>query len=282
MATKLYIGTDGDLAANANWSPANTPINGDDVVFENGTDDLDTNLDQSAVTLDSLTIKQSWVGQFGTATAYVQWGATEVFIGEKLGKASPNGSPRIKLDMGAVAGTVTIYNTASTSTDPELLPVLLKMTEATIDVYVRSGDVGIAWGSALETSTLRAIHVLGSQARVSIGNGVTLTELDLAAGRTDLLCAATTVTVKAGNLVTEQGGAITTMTVTGGNVVSNSIGTIGTLNAKGGVVDFLQSSEPRIVTTTDIWRGADLRLDLSYLTLTNDPEPQEPMTLTAA
>lgn len=33
MANKLWIGTDGDLSANANYSPANLPVNGDNLFF---------------------------------------------------------------------------------------------------------------------------------------------------------------------------------------------------------------------------------------------------------
>lgn len=293
MATKLWVGTDsgneGDLSVAANWSPSGVPINADTAVFEHSTQSVTGGLDQSAVTLAQLTIKQSYTGLFGSATAYVQWGATKVDIGEHYGYGSPNGSGRIKLDTGTSTTSICIHDSASTpySADGNVPPIRLKLTNAAADLYVRKGQVGIAADAPGETTTLDEIHVgyvdsRLTDAKVVIGDGVTLDELQISGGETVLQCAATTIGVQAGQLQTEGAGAITTLTVEGGKVYPQSTGTITTLECKGGEVDFTRSNEDRTVTTPKLWRDAKLKYDPAYVAMTTPPAPQEEMTISTS
>jgi len=286
--TLIWTGTtNGDWGTDTNFSPAQVPITGDTVIMENNAVAVTGTLDQSAVTLAALIIKQSYTGTIGTAATYLQIGATLVDIGEHYGYGTPLGSQRIMLDFGTVASTINIHNTCTTSADSGRAPVRIKIVEATSDIFIRKGTVGIGANIHGDLSTVDEIHVgfvdsKASDATVVIGASVTLDELQMTGGEVTLQCAATTVGVIDGTLYTEGSGAITTMTVEGGTVYSNSSGTITTLNAKGGTVDFTKSSEDRTVTTTDYWVGAKIKWDPTYITLTNDPEPQEAGVLTCA
>src|SRR3989304_9813372 len=104
-ATKIWVGTDvnnaGAWDVNANWSPSGTPVTGDDVYFENASEDCDVNLAQSATTLNSLNIAQDYTGKIGTTTAYLDVEANTVDIGYSYGPAATlTGSGRIKIDLG--------------------------------------------------------------------------------------------------------------------------------------------------------------------------------------
>jgi len=96
-------------------------------------------------------------------------------------------------------------------------------------------------------------------------------------------CAATTVTQKAGSLITEGSGAITTVNCRGGTMVSNSTGTITTLNIADGTghVDFTKSRNARTVTTVKLEAGGSLSLDPDVVTLTNKVDSDLPVKLTA-
>lgn len=290
MATKLWVGTDtpGDWSVAANWSPSGVPVSTDDVILETSTQAVTAGLDQSAVALTSLTIKQSYTGNIAAAGTYLEIMSTRVDIGEHYGQGTPNGSERIKLDLrgdGSTSSQVTIHNTASTTADDNESPVRLLFNEATADLYVRKGSVGIAVDAPGETSVLDEIHVgfttgRSTDAQVVIGSGVTLDELQITGGVTTLKCAATTVGISDGQLQTEGAGAITTLTVDGGVVIANSRGTITTLNCNGGETNFFRSTEDRTVTTPTLKVGATLRYDPAYVTMTAEPAPQEPILLT--
>ena len=61
----------GDWSDTANWSGATVPISTDDVTINQGNADIQTNLNQSAVTLASLTIGPGFSGSIGsTATPF--------------------------------------------------------------------------------------------------------------------------------------------------------------------------------------------------------------------
>lgn len=291
MATKTWVGTDsgneGDWSVAANWSPSGVPTDADDVVLELSTQAVTDGLDQSAIALDSLTIKQSYTGTIAADGTYLEIMSARVDVGEHYGAGTPNGSGRVKLDLrgdGGTASVVVIHNTAGTTEDENESPVRLLFNEATSDLYVRKGSVGIATDAPGEVSILDEIHVgyttgRSSDAIVVIGSGVTLDELQITGGQTTLKCAATTVGISDGQLQTEGAGAITTMTVDGGVVIANSLGTISTLNCNAGETDFFRSSEDRIVTTPKLKAGATLRYDPAYVTMTNEPAPQEPVNI---
>jgi len=283
MANKIWLGNDsgneGKWATAANWSPAGVPVNADDVYLENSSQDVTADFDQSAVTLDSLTIAQSYTGEIGDADNYLKIGATVVNIGQHYGPGSPTGPGRVKLDLGAAASTVTIYNTGA-SVDTNKPCVRILCNHANTKVRVRKGTVGIAFETG-ETSTLSSIAVSyvnqkATDADVFIGPGVTLTTFNKTGGDATLECAATTVNNDAGDMVTAGSGAIATMNVRAGIVIPNSTGTITALNViEAGFADFTKSAAPRTVTTAKIGDNGKIKYDPSIVTMTNKIQPYD-------
>lgn len=270
-----------------NWSTGAVPVNADDVYLEDSEVEVLYGLDQSAVALTSLTIKHSYEGKVGQATAYLQIAATTVNIGEHWLPGNPTGAGRIKLNLGSTASTVTVSNSRATASDENLPAIRLLCNNASTKVYVQKGKVGIAIEDATETSTLSQVIIshlanVTSDADVIVGAGVTLTALLKTGGQAVLLCGATTVRNDNGTLTIAGTGAITTLDVYGGTVYCLSTGTITNLNCYGGRTDFLRSSATRTVTTPKIWAGAVLAYDLAFVTMTNKPSPQERLALTAS
>jgi hypothetical protein len=290
MATKIWLGNasgdTGDWGNAANWSPSGVPANGDDVYLQDTNQSVITGLNQSSVVLNSLNISQSFTGQVGTASAYLQISASIVNIGYNYRAGTPQGSNMLKIDLGTTAATIVVFNTgvSADSTRPTLR---LKCNNANTTLEVRKGTVGIAVETG-ETATLNSIAIsyinnIANDADVYIGTGVTLTTLTMTGGYCLLCCAATTVYVYAGSLETEGSGAITTLSIGGGTCISNSTGTITNCNIKGsGQVDFTKSIQPRTITHLTIDDTAKVKLNPAVLTLTNNIISTKAVALTAS
>lgn len=280
---------DGDWATAGNWSNG-IPVSTDTVYIEHASRSIDTNLDQSAVTLAALYVRQSYIGQLGTAAAYLQIGTAVLHVGGHVGAGAPAGSPRVKIDVGTTACAISIWNSAAVSIDAGLPPIRLLANNAATTLRVSRGIVGLAVGASSETSTVASIDVgfltnKLNDASVVVGPGVTVATLTKTGGAAVVHCAATTITNTDGSLLTMGTGAIGTLTVQGGTAVCNSAGTITTLSAYGGLVDMTQSSAPRTVTTSRIKAPGALRLDPTVITLTNPlslTQETRPVTITAA
>ncbi len=290
-----------DWSTAANWSTGAVPVNGDDVVVNDSSLNISYGLNQSAVTVNSLRIMQSFTGLLGlnrsvfttsadgnTSNAlyteyrplYLQIGLQSsqlVVIGENNSTAGTTlaGSRRIMLDLGTSAGTVEIQNTSSSAAESSRPAVRIKCNSASLDCFVRSapGGFGVAIDQNGETSTLRkmAITDLTGSSKVVTGLGTTMTTWEQYSGTNKLQAGATVTTcnVKAGTLQVEGAFAITTLNLYAGALKSNSTGTITTMNLYGGTVDFTGSSRGRTVTTMNWQSGgtATLTADMSVLTI---------------
>ena len=289
MATKLWLGDDagneGDWGVAANWSPVNVPINGDDVILQHSSQSVTGTLDQSAVTLDSLTIDQTFTGDIGTAAAYLKIGATVVTIGKAEGEAStPAGSTMLKLDLHTAATTATVHNTGQSAETGRQALRLLMVNAANI-LSVLKGSVSVA-ADAGEVSTLATLNMsfvegVESDADVVIGSGVTLATVNKTGGTLALQCAVTTLTNRAGSFRTSGVGAITTANMYSGSADLNATGAVTTLNGYGGAIDTTESLAARTITTCNVYAGFSLRYDPSIVTVTNKPSPAEPVKLIA-
>jgi hypothetical protein len=243
------------------------PITADDVVLEKSSYGITDGLDQSAVTLASLTQDMSHTGATGTPTAYLQIKATTVKIGVNNNPGTPAGPSRFKLDTCNAQSAITIFNT-KTALDNDQPPVRLLCNHADTTLDVRKGKVGVAIDTG-ETSTLSKITIgyvsqKATDADVYIGSGVTLATLDKRAGKCLLNCGVSgSVTNSEGKLTTEGAGTIPALNVKGGEVTANSTGTITTVDATGGTTDFTKSSAARTVDNTKIGGTATIKLDPS-------------------
>lgn len=293
MDTKIWLGNAADHVGEwdhaANWSPAAVPVNADDVDMGDSSQGVTSGFDQSAVTLDSLNIPQTYTGEIGDSDDYLKIGATTVKIGHHYGPGTPAGSGMIKLDLGAAQSAVMVYNAGISSEDYKPA-IRLLANHASTTIEVRKGKVGLAVETG-ETSTVSTIissyvNNQNTDADVFIGSGVTLTTHEQTGGDVTLLCAATTVNAEAGTLLTAGSGVIATLNVEGCEVTSNSTGTITNLNVSvkggGGTADFTKSAAARTVTNVKLEAGGTIKRDPANVTFTNEVASDNPVTLTAS
>ena len=281
MATKIWIGTDtgneGDWATAANWSPSGVPEAGDDVYFENSSQSVTEGFDQSAITLGSLHIAQSYTGYIGTASAYLQVSATVVEIGSHSGPGTPLGSGRLKIALGSVQSAITVNNSAASAADTYRTPIQLTNTHAASTLTVNKGKVGFCTGTGetgqLATLTLNYVGNQSTDAEVYVGSGVTLATVKKYGGKLDIRCAVTTYTVYAGSDLIAGSGALGTIYVKGGTVESNTTGTITTAEVSGGTLDLSKSSAARTITTLKVDSPGKIKYDPAVVTLTNKIQP---------
>ena len=277
-----------DWTSTDNWSGGALPggAAGQDVYIEDAT--ILYGLDQSGIsnTLDSLNISQSQIGSnpaAGYAPIYLQIKATAVNVGAFYGPGTPSESAPINIDTGSTASTIIVYNSGSNGTMPA---VRLKANSASTSVRALKGKTGLAYASG-ETATIGTLTVSyvgspASDADVYVGSGVTMTTLAQTGGDVVLQCGLTTATAGAGTLTTAGSGAITTLNASGSTVTANSTGTITTLNITGGTVDFSKSAAARTVTTLKLDAGGKLKYNPAIVTLTNNVDSDNAVTLTAA
>lgn len=188
----------------------------------------------------------------GVATYLVIDGGT-LYNGQTSGQGSPTGSPCVMVDFGSTAGTVYMYDSASTSLRTYTPPVNVKGTGITL--YHTGGSLGIASLTG-ETATLTAGTVNRGSGGVSpnlyLGSGVTQTLLNANAGtifsRTGATAANTVVSGTAIYTVEGTGAHTALNCYDGGKVNYGCTGTIGTLNLTG---EFNNESYSQPFTITD-------------------------------
>ena len=287
MANKLWVGGDaggaGDYSIAANWSPVNVPVAADDVRIPIGnTNHINAGLNQSAVALNSFIVEDGATVQLGTSSAYLQIGTSSFHYG---------GDGTSRIDLGASAVSPVITATASGLTG-EFGLRLKGSAMAVLDV--RGGTVGVAVKQG-ETSTLTTLRVTGATAAVTLGTGVTVTNVYCQRGTALVRCACTTLHVYGGTLTTEGTGAITTAIVYGGTFYTSATGTITTLTLNGGVADFTRGGVARTVTTLQQnpgsvqssgsqpgAAGSTLKYDPAVLTITTRSAPNAPTSFIAS
>jgi hypothetical protein len=271
--------------AAGNFDSAVLPVDGDTVIIEASSVDCLYELDQNAVDLAALTIKQSYAGKLGLPRTnpggYVEYrpqyltinsaaaGAITINIGEGDG----NGSGRIKVNTGGGQATLAIYNKGGRAETG--VPCLVwKGTHASNVVNLVRGDLGVAVFSG-ETATIATLNVgwmtsQTSDALLVCGSGTTLSTVNAYGGTIELNSALTTLTQGAAILTLRGTGTITTWHLDGGIGFHCSNGTITTLNVGGGArVDFRQDLRARIVTNCNAYQGATIQDPNKSVTWTN-------------
>jgi hypothetical protein len=301
MATQYWISTSStDPSLAANWSTGVALANGDDAYIQAIPGLVLANIgasNMSAVTLNSLTISQSFTGTVGAAGAggYWQIGATTWTLGTITGGINPGGSGRIKLNFGSVQFTGTIISTAGSATDSGQEPVRILGTHASNKLSVLSGTAGVATNVPGEVSTLSEVDVVGNPATGSsptcnLGSGVTWTTAYCAGGGTLTTNSGSSGALDcAGSTATCNGTAlIATVTNSGTifyNVTPPSGSCITTLNnLANGTVDFTGGPAARTVGTYKPYAGSSIRLNAAnpaHVTFTT-VSPQNLSTVTYA
>ena len=226
-----------DPTLGANWTKSDgttgvAPANGDDVYIQAIPGVVLANIgeaDMSAVTLNSLTVNQTFTGTIGTAdtsgTPFGYWkiGATTWTIGAPSGDGiAYGGSGRIKINFGSAAFSGVVLATGS-SADQGAEPVRILANNASSRLSILGGRVGVATNLPGETATLEEIDVAGSTALCNLGPGVTWTTANVSTGGTLTLNSGSTGTLSAapGATVTTQGTTAIATVNAGGSVSLN-------------------------------------------------------------
>jgi len=241
--------------------------------------------DMSSVTLNSLTISQTFTNTIGTTSTasasffgYWKISATTWIIGTPSNDGSAaTGSPRIKLDFGSAAFTGSVLATGISS-DQGLPPVRIKGTHASNKLYVLGGRVGVATNLPGESSTLSEVDVAGSSAVCTLGPGVTWSAANVSAGATLSTNSGSSgaLSVSPGSTAITQGTSAISTVNAGGTTILNhrppSGAAITTLNLyPTGTADFSQSPANVTVTTLNHHKSATLTANpanSSHLTVT--------------
>ena len=264
-----------------NWSGAAVPVNSDDVIIENSTVSILYGLAQSAVTLDSLTVRQNYTGTIGLPRTnspggyieyretYLELSATAVSIGQGDG----TGSGRIKLNTGSVQATINVYGTGS-ALESTLGAFLWKGTHASNVLNVNKGTVGVAMfgGEAATILTLGVGYTtnISGDAWLSCGSGTTLTTVNQSGGELFTASNMTTVTQTDGEHTVRGTATVTTYNLDGGKCFYESSGTLTTLYVGGGAeFDCRHDMRSRTITNCTAYQDAVLRDPFKTVAWTN-------------
>jgi hypothetical protein len=244
-----------DWGNTANWLSGSVPISNDDVTIDVPVPIL-YGLNQSGVTLTSLTITQRFTSQLGNPVmnpaGYYEYRPTELAIGATT-FTNYSSSPLMKINFGTVQTAATVYSTGTSSETPRSA-CQLRGTHAsnTLNMLSTSSSPGtndVGWGSNGETATVATITQRGGT--LNVGLHVTLTTLDQLLGSAWVYCAATTITTYGTCYLIA--GAITTLNVNGGTTYDSSVGTVTTLNLNNGATYNLdQAVLSKTVTTPNL------------------------------
>ena len=134
----------------SNWSPANVPITGDDVRFENSDTDCLYGLDQTGVTLASLRMAMTYTGQLGLKrendAGYLEYRTKELTCGitsMMIGYGDGGGPRKVAINTLAVQTTIEVRGTGGSS--ESYIPAMTwRGSHASNNVTVLDGEFGTA------------------------------------------------------------------------------------------------------------------------------------------
>lgn len=260
-----------------NWDSDTLPADGDTVVIPSGNVDILYGLNQSSVTLAELIIEQGFTGRIGLTEinvnrydeyrgTYLQIGATLLSIGSGTGQ----GSQQIKLDLGSAQTSANITNSGISEFTPA---IQLKGTHASNVVNITKGSLGVAYlpGESATIATLR-VGYLGNQANdatVTLGEGVTNTNVEQSGGVLVVYSASTSIQQTGGTLYV-QGGAHASILMDGGTCFYSSSGTLTTAKAgNAATLDFSRDMRAKTVTNCEVYASGSIRDPFGVVTFTN-------------
>jgi len=258
MANKVWTGAteDSTWTTAGNWVGGVAPVNGDDV-YITGAYSIN-GIDQSAVSLNSLRVADTYRGSIGASGSYLEIDVAAAAPGV-LSYAGKGPHAYLKGDFESVyvnatgAGANALHLFGNGDID---------------DLIISKGIVTIDSGSTVIDIYMGYATNQLTDARLTVEATVTLTNLRAYGGTTALGSAATLVECKAGT-ITSTAGAVTTVNVEGGTYNAESTGTITTANLYTGAFDTTGMSRPRTITTLNRWGPCTARLDSPGLVITN-------------
>jgi hypothetical protein len=241
MATVTWTGggNDGDWDNEVNWSTGTVPVDSDDVILDAGSRDIVDGLNQSAVTLTSLTIRPGYTGSIGANGTSLQISATTL----------------------SYSGGGEFININGTFTTAEFSPP-------------GAGEWSLTGGT---TTTLRVLGGQGYVAAATVVTNLDAAHalaLNMEANATDM----TTCTVRSGQVTTKRdiddgdvrGGTLTLIedanvdgtleVASGGRVIKQSGGAIATIRLDPGArYSMAGATKPTAITTAHVYAGAQFQ-----------------------
>jgi hypothetical protein len=250
MATRTWNGggNDGDWDNTSNWEGGNKPGASDDVVIAVGADAIVDGLDQSSITVASLSI--TFGQNIGTAAA-----SLEINVSGECLVAGRGSSYKIDGDIGVLKIQLPPSSECS----------LVGGTTTSCDLV--SGNLAIE-----ANATVTSMFVNGGSATALAGT--VFTALTVNSGSMDSTRGATTAYVASGRLIAKGSGAwATAFLFMGGIFDIRTSGTIGTLNANSGSTTLIKNSTVQPTVTTLNQRGtADVQKNAAGITLSPGTE----------
>lgn len=266
-----------------NWSTGSVPVSTDDVVLDSrAANDILYGLDQSAVTLASLTITNGFTFKVGlpeinadsNQSTYPEYRETYLAISATTLTihGSGAGTSRIKVNLGTAASTMNISSNGNASGVPA---VLIQGTNTANIARITKGNVGFAFYDG-ESAHLATLDVgfqenQAGDSNVVCGDGVDLTDA--------------TVTQSGGVLTIETATSSGTITQSGGTLHVNDgahaqidvagtlyysgAGDLTALNVSGGTADFRRGTAAVTVTNCELGRSSTLLDPGKRVTFTN-------------
>jgi len=223
----------------ANWTAGAVPADGDDVIIGHTNASIRYGLDQSGVTLASLSVAGVYEGEIGlpavavgeNGAAYFQFrdrflkiGADAALIGDGEGL----GAARILLDLDAADAAITVEKTAQPLSGAA---VTLQNTGAAATLSVERGSVATGQPGD-EAASFATIRQTGGQLR--IGAGATVDTLEISdQAQCELAADVTTLTQTGGELTVDGAAALGNVTITAGRLFHRASGDITDLTVAG-------------------------------------------------
>lgn len=260
-----------------NWSGGAVPVDGDDIVIDQGDVGILYGLDQSAVTPASIKVTNGFTGTIGLPEVNIDAGASNSYFEYRsqylalgnsadatntavdIGGGEGSASGRIKLDTGSGQITANVKGTGQRA--ETAVPTLLwKGTHASNEFNVTKGDVGIAFfaGESATVATLRVGYQENQDgdSTVELNDGCTLVEQT--GGTLTVRDNVTQFDQRGGESFIEGTAAITTLNLDEGDCRYKSTGTLATANVGGGGnLDFRQDQRTRVLTTLNLYAGSE-------------------------
>jgi hypothetical protein len=264
-----------------NWSTGAVPVSSDAIIFQQNEIDCLYGLSQSAVTNVTMQIDASYTGNIGLPTrnenGYEEYRPRHLDINFSnaersvvIGEGPGGGSSRINIDADTSDPKVVIWLTGPAEANAKGAIDFIGGNTAT-DISIRRGSLSLATDSD-KSATVRELEVTydvqrTADAEVTIGEAVTLSELNKDGGTVTFINAPASLTLAT---VTNRSGLVeingqcqaTLIAAEGGDVRWHSTGTCAALTLSGsGVFDVSRDLRPKIVSAIDRYSDESRLID---------------------
>lgn len=231
-----------DYSDALNWAGGSVPVNSDDVIVENTDQSILYGLDQSAVTLASFTVRETFSGRIGNPNinqgGYIDYRAVTLSYGGittlKINHNSGDPQQRFRITVGDNDCALTVAGPID-STPQAYGVVEWDAGTGTHTIAVNNGSIAIA-PDTQDSVTVASLAAVDSA--VFAGPSATITAATLDGQSSALLAKSpTTLTMNGASVAQIQAGAATTLDVQrgtaiwqGGNITNLVVGSTASVN----------------------------------------------------